>query len=49
MKWKKEVAIAILEANIYYTWPASNWKIFRHIVVNTDFVIVLTQTKIKKG
>lgn len=42
-KWKqfkKEVVAAILEAVIYRTWKARNWKNFRGTNVNTEVIVV---------
>ncbi|WMV57688.1 hypothetical protein MTR67_051073 [Solanum verrucosum] len=42
-QYKKEIATAIWGARIYHTWRASNWKLFRGTIVNTE--ITITQTK----
>lgn len=48
--WKqftKEIMAAVYGAMVYYTWRARNWKVFRGITIQTNYVYTQIQQEIK--
>lgn len=45
---KEEIVAALCGVLIYYTWQARNWKLFRHINVNSEFVVTQIQRELKE-
>ncbi|XP_019239888.1 PREDICTED: uncharacterized protein LOC109219873 [Nicotiana attenuata] len=46
-QFRKEVGAVIYGDTIYYTWQARNWRIFRKLNVNREFIVLQIQKKLR--